>query len=418
MFQKARDTSNPSLKKSQQFSVLVLLAVVMLVNALSYGIIIPLLYPYAALFGIGPLELGVLFAAFSIAQFFATPIIGRLSDSYGRKPLLLLSLFGTSLSLVLFAIAWSAPVLFIARILDGITGGNITVAQAIIADTYPPEERSKGFGILGAAFGFGFLFGPAIGGLLSVVHITAPFWFAAALAAVSSIIGYFILPETLSAKNRARVSKEPLFNFPKLAKAVTLPIIGPFLALTFLANTAHMVLVMGFQTSSVDVLQLNATQIGLIFTGIGVVNLVMQGFGVHFLLKKGVSKNIMMLTSLVLVVLSLIWLGFINGLVLFVIVSLLYSLFFAPQMIVITQLISEKTNDEDQGGMLGINQSYGSIGQIAGPAIAGAVALMLGVSAVYFVAAGLFIIAIAVFQYGVCEASNSSSTKSTAKLDI
>lgn len=413
MFEKAKKHFTASLRKDQQRSVLILLAVVMLVNALSYGIIIPLLYPYATRFGFGPFELSALFVAFSIAQFFATPIIGRLSDSYGRKPLLLISLFGTSLSLVLFAVAWSAPVLFIARILDGITGGNITVAQAIIADTFPPDERSKGFGILGAAFGFGFLFGPAIGGLLSVIHITAPFWFAAALAAVSSIIGYFILPETLAAKNRVKASNEPLFDFPKLLKAITLPIMGPILLLSFLVNTGHMALVMGFQTFSVDILQLNATQIGFIFTGIGLVNLVMQGFGVHYLLKKGISKNAMLLSSLVLVILSLIWLGFIHGLVMFVIVSLLYSLFFAPQMIVLTQFISEKTNDEDQGGMLGINQSYSSIGQIAGPAIAGAVAIFAGVSAVYFAAAALFLIAVVVFQYGVAGAA-----KKTVRTDL
>lgn len=417
MFYKVRKKINSSLSQSQQFSVLALLAVVMLVNALSYGIIIPLLYPYAARFGIGPLELGLLFATFSIAQFFATPVIGRLSDSYGRKPLLLISLLGTSLSLMLFAVAWSAPVLFIARILDGITGGNITVAQAIIADTYPPKERSKGFGILGASFGFGFLFGPAIGGVLSAVHITAPFWFAAALAGVSSLIGYFILPETLAVKNRVKASKEPLFDFPKLARAVKLPVVGPFLLLSFLASTGHMILVMGFQTFSVDILQLSATQIGFIFTGIGLVNLLMQGFGVHYLLKKGVPKNVLFLSSLVLVVLSLIWLGFIEGLVLFVIVSLLYSFSFAPQMIVITQFISEKTNDEDQGGMLGINQSYGSIGQIAGPAIAGAVAFLAGASAVYFVAAGVFLIALAVFKYGVL-GTTPSKNNSIEKIDL
>jgi MFS family permease len=126
----------------------------------------------------------------------------------------------------------------------------------------------------------------------------------------------------------------------------------------------------------------------------------------------------MMMSSLVLVVLSLICLGFIHGLVLFVIVSLLYSLFFAPQMIVITQFISEKTNDEDQGGMLGINQSYGSIGQIAGPAIAGVVALLAGVSAVYFVAAGLFLIAIVVFQHGVAGVATRSASNTTAKFDL
>jgi len=203
----------------------------MVVNALSYGTIIPLLYPFASRFGIGPAQLGMLFASFSIAQFIATPVIGRLSDKFGRKPLLLISLFGTSLSMALFAGAWSAPILFIARILDGITGGNMTVAQAIIADKYPPEQRSKGFGILGAAFGMGFLLGPALGGLLSTIHLTAPFWFASALAFGATMLGVFILPETLSKENRMAASNEPLFNLPKLAKAIALPVVGPMLLL-------------------------------------------------------------------------------------------------------------------------------------------------------------------------------------------
>lgn len=411
MIQATKKLLSSRLRPQAKGTVLVLLAVVMLVNALSYGIIIPLLYPYAARFGFGPLQLGILFASFSIAQFVATPIIGRLSDKYGRKPLLLMSLLGTSGSLALFALAWSAPILFVARILDGITGGNITVAQAIIADSYPPKERSKGFGILGAAFGFGFLFGPALGGVLSAINITAPFWFASVLAAVASIIGYFILPETLSTQNRKTVHNEPLFNFSKLAKALFLPVVGPLLALTFLVNTGHMVLVLGFQTFSVDVLQLNSTQIGLAFTGIGLVNMIMQGFGVHYLLKKGVSKQRMLIGSLILVIINLVVLAFMVELVGFLIASMLYSLFFAPQMIVITQILSEKTSDEDQGGMLGINQSYGSIGQIAGPGIAGAVALAFGAPAVYIAAAVFFVVALGIVKWsGMFEKSLKSKS--------
>src|SRR6185369_12754735 len=151
------------------------ISLVAIVNMLGYGIIIPIQYAYVARFGISTVWVGVLFAAFSLAQFISTPIIGRLSDRFGRKPMLVFSVFGTAISFFLFAIANSAALLFIARILDGISGGNISVAQAVISDTTKPHERAKWFGILGASFGFGFVFGPAIGGVLSRYSLQAPF---------------------------------------------------------------------------------------------------------------------------------------------------------------------------------------------------------------------------------------------------
>ncbi len=370
--------------------VMALLSVVMIVNALSYGTIIPLLYPYAARFGINVFALGFLFASFSIAQFIATPIIGRLSDRYGRKPLLLISLFGTGASMTLFALAWSAPILFIARILDGITGGNMTVAQAIIADIYPPEKRAKGFGILGASFGFGFLIGPALGAGLSLIHITAPFWFSAVLAFIASGIGFFVLPETLSQKNRKLVHNEPLFPFKKMTGAFFLPIVGPLFLLSLLVNTAHSTIIVGFQTVMVDILKLSTTYIGFLYSGVGLFSMFAQGYGVHFLLKKGVSKINLMFLSLILLIVDLLFLSILPGLREFTVAMLLYPVVFAPLTIIITQLISQASHGEDQGGMLGLNQSFSSIGQMVGPSIAGAIALWFGVWSVFAVTGMLF----------------------------
>jgi MFS family permease len=138
--------------------VLVLIAII---NSMGFGIIIPLLYPYGKKFGVTEHTIGLLTAAFSIAQFFATPVLGSLSDKWGRKPLLVISLIGTAVSFVMFGFANSIFMLFAARILDGLTGGNISVAQAMISDISSPKERAKNFGILGSAFGFGFVIGPA-----------------------------------------------------------------------------------------------------------------------------------------------------------------------------------------------------------------------------------------------------------------
>lgn len=369
-------------------AIMALLAVVMIVNALSYGTIIPLLYPYAARFGIDVFALGFLFASFSIAQFVATPIIGRMSDKYGRKLLLLISLFGTGASMTLFALAWSAPILFIARILDGITGGNMTVAQAIIADIYPSEKRAKGFGILGASFGFGFLVGPALGAGLSLIHITAPFWFSAGLAYIASGIGLFILPETLSDKNRTVVHREPLFPFKKMATAFFLPIVGPLFIVSFLVNTAHSTIIVGFQTVMVDVLQLSTAAIGFVYSAVGLVSMISQGYGVHFLLKKGVSKKKLLFVSLIFLMIDLLFLSILPDRIGFTVGMVVYPVLFAPLSIIITQLISQATHAEDQGGMLGINQSYASVGQMIGPSFAGVIALWLGAWSV-FAATGL-----------------------------
>ena len=369
---------------------LLILGLVMLINALSYGIIIPLMYPYASKFGIDPLRLSFLFASFSLAQFIATPIIGRLSDKYGRKPLLLICLAGTSISLALFASAQSAIMLFVARILDGITGGNNSVAQAVIADSTEGKDRARAFGILGAAFGLGFLLGPALGGVLSNYGLTVPFWFASGLALIGTIAGVFLLKETLPPNSRQ--SPGSSFLTPKaLLEAFLQPLTGIVLVISLFYTIGLNSWILGFQSFTNDVLRLSTQQIGLLFALFGLVTVIMQGWGVGVILKKIASKKRILIGSLFLSVLSVIPMFITNTFIPFTTFIIIFAIVSAPIGPVISALLSERTKAEDQGGIMGINQAVISLGQIFGPLLAGAVS-QTSIHLIFLMSAGIMLI--------------------------
>jgi len=387
--------SNKSKKKTsaqqnQVRKIIFVLGLVMFVNALSYGTIIPLLYPYATKFGIGPVGLGLLFASFSVAQLIGTPIIGRLSDRFGRKPLLLISLCGTAVSLALFASAQTAGMLFISRILDGITGGNNSVAQAIIADSFEGKERTKWFGMLGALFGVGFVAGPALGGLMSPYGLSAPFWFAAGLAFFGTVLGTIVLPETLHKRVKKSARLKNRFNPRQIITALTYPVVGSLLVISLLSQIGHMVFVVGFQSYTVDILEMTTRQIGTLFALIGLVSILVQAVGLRWMLRLVPSQIRLLRISFVMSIVTLVILSFQASIPLFIGWVLLYPISNGPQMALISALISQNTKDEDQGGILGINQSYMSLGQAIGPLMA---ALSLGFFAVpvtFWVAAVVF----------------------------
>lgn len=174
---------------------LAVLFLTVFVSLIGFGIIIPLLPFYAQTFGASPTTIGLLFAGFSIGQFIAAPVLGDLSDRWGRRPILIFSLLGTVVSFALLAVAHSITLLFIARIVDGLSGGNITTARAYIADVTPVEDRAKRYGLIGAAFGLGFIFGPALGALFAHVSYTAPIWAAAAMSGIAALLAFLWLPE-------------------------------------------------------------------------------------------------------------------------------------------------------------------------------------------------------------------------------
>jgi multidrug resistance protein len=390
-------------------TTLLILVLVMVVNALSYGIIIPLLYPYAAEFGIGPFGLSVLFALYSLFQFLATPLIGRLSDKYGRRPLLLFSLVGSSLALGMFAVAQAAWVIFLARALDGISGGNVSVAQAVIADSTTGEERAKGMGVLGAAFGAGFLLGPALGGLLSPYGLSVPFWAAAIMSTVGTVLMWLFLPETLKKSNKLKASQEPLIDLHKIWRALRRPSLGQVLWLSLMSTMAHFAMVVGIQSYSVDGLGMTPQQVGFVYSGLGLVSVVMQMIGVSILLKtikskKKILKYVLAGSTLVSFVITLVPTPLYFGLT-----TVLYSACFAPQMAMMVGLISEQTHAEDQGGILGINQSLQSLGQIVGPLLAGAVASQ-SIGLIYPLVGVLFAISLLI-AFGLSAAPATSSSK-------
>lgn len=354
--------------KNRNFLIIALIA---LVNALGYGIIIPVLYSYSLKYGLNDFQNGLLFSVFSIFQFVSTPVIGRLSDKYGRRPLLIVSLAGTALSFFMMAFAPSAIFLFLARALDGITAGNIPVASAVISDTTKPEERAKGFGILGASFGFGFVFGPAISTVTVGINDALPFIVAGVVSLVAVIATTIFLPETN--KNIGEVKESKFFNFKKLFHALTDENVGITLLITLFYSFALSLLIFGYQPFSVKVLNLSSDKISILFTLFGIVGLVTQVFLLHRITKRLGLKNTF-ISSFLIVSMIFFAFFFIRNPLIFALASIIWG--FANSLInpLIQTILSRETDEKSQGTILGLNASYMSIGMIMGPIMGGILA--------------------------------------------
>ncbi len=365
---------------------LLIIALIAIVNALGYGIVIPILYSYSVRYGLSDFQNGLLFASFSLCQFISTPVIGRLSDKYGRKPLLVLSIGGTALSFLLTAFAPNVIILFLARMLDGITAGNVPVASAVITDTTDPKDRAKGFGIIGASFGFGFIFGPAISALTVGINPAIPFLIAAAISIVAVVITALFLSETN--QHLGQVKHDKLFDFPKLIHALTNKTVGATLILTLLYFTSFSMFIYAFQSSSVKVYHMSANQISLVFTIFGVIGLISQIFLLSRVTKAFGLKNTF-IGSLLLVGITFIGMYFTQTVPAFIAANIVLAFVNAYVQPLSQTILSEETDPKEQGEMQGLNASYMSIGQIIGPILAG-VAATFSISSP-FIGAGILV---------------------------
>ena len=336
---------------------------------LGFGIVIPLLPLYAegSRIGATPAQLAWIVGIYSLLQLVCAPLFGKWSDRIGRKPVLVLSILGTAVGFVVLGAATTVWMLILGRILDGASGGNISTAMACIADVTTKENRSRNMGLVGAAFGLGFMIGPAIGGVLGKhFGLAVPFYFAAGLALLNAFLVWLRLPETLTAESRERARQRATIG--EIFHGGRAGMIAAILASQLAAVTGFSIMTALFALYCEKRFGYDAAQVGYILAYVGLLGVLFQGGLLRRLLKKPIEKELAVIGGVVLA-LSMAALPFTHSLGMLLVVCFGISLgnsFVTPTL---NGLASRSTDAHCQGRLLGLMQSAGSLGRFLGPAI-------------------------------------------------
>ena len=340
-----------------------------LVNMVGFGVVIPVLPFYATHFGATPAQVGWLFGIFSLAQFVFSPLLGRVSDRFGRRPVLILSTLGTAAGFLMMGLGGSLLMLFVGRIVDGISGGSLGTAQAYVADITTPEERSKAMGLIGAAFGLGFVFGPALGGWTSVQFgYAAPMLIAAALALANTVLIFFLLPESLETAKRGRGAGERLF--PNLIRHVR-P--APYVA----AMATYFAMIVGFSMMTAVFALFVAKRhgfdekaTGYLFAMLGLVGVVIQG-GLIGPIVRHLGEGRTATLGTAFLVAGLFAVPLVDGLSGLLIACAAIAAGNSLVNPVLPSIASQAADAEWQGRALGVLQSSASLARWIGPVLGG-----------------------------------------------
>jgi len=357
------------------------------IDLAGFGIVLPLLPYYAESLGASSLAVGLLSTSYSLMQFIFTPIWGRLSDRFGRRPLILLSLAGSSLGFLVFGLSRSLQVLFAARMVAGIAGAIIPTTYAYIADITPPQDRARRMGMVGAAFGLGFILGPAIGGLLAPYGYDKPALFASALAGSNLIFAYFKLPESLNPEIRD-MARQRRLHLETFLLALKHPRIGLLLVSLFVVTFAFSNMEATFGLLNAHLYGLSARQTGYLFTYIGIVLGLVQGVVVGRLVRR-VGEKVCMSLGTLSMVLGLTLMPFAPDIPAYCGIIALIAIGNGINNPSLSSLLSRYSGADEQGGIMGIAQSMGSLGRILGPIWGGFSFDSIGVRSP-FISAGLF----------------------------
>jgi DHA1 family tetracycline resistance protein-like MFS transporter len=354
---------------------------IVFIDLFGFGIILPLLPFIAEKYGATPLQIGLLASSFSFFQFISSPILGRLSDRFGRKKLLIISQIGTALGFIVLGVANSLPLIFLSRIIDGVTGGNISIAQAYIADVTTEKQRVRGMGLISAAFGMGFIFGPAVSGLLAPYGYSVPAYFAAGISVITVLTNILFLKESVNTK-KTEHEKSTGFTFTRFKEAISHFPIGILIAAFFVLNLSFSVLQGVFAIWTQHTFGFGARQNGFLFTYIGVIAVLTQLFLLPFLSRK--IKE----TKLLIYAIFVMAFGFLilplDGLLSVYIALLIIASTNGIVNPTVQSLASKSVHRAEYGGTLGIFQSVGSLGRIFGPSFGGTVYDFAGVNYPFF----------------------------------
>jgi len=348
-------------------SRLPLLFLTVFIDLLGFGMVIPILPLYAREFGTGEVMNGFLIGIYSFMQLLAAPLLGRLSDRVGRRPVLMASLLGTALGFFLLGSAGSLLMLFVARMVDGITGGTVITAQAYIADVTPREDRAKAMGLIGVAFGLGFVFGPAIGGVMSHFSVEAPFYFAGAMALLNTVLVYVRLPESLPPEARAPVdpSQEGVRAVFRHSRQL------PRLLLSyFLVVTGFSIMTTNFALFTLARFGYDEAKNGYLFAFIGVISVIVQGGILRRMLRRQSERRVALVGAVFLTA----------GLALLPVSATLAMLLVMLAVIgtgnslltpTLTGLSSRMAAARWQGRVMGLMQAAASLARCIGPWVGG-----------------------------------------------
>jgi len=340
---------------------LLIIFLTIFVNLIGFGIIIPLLPFYAQTFGASPVVIGLLFAIFSLCQLIAAPALGDLSDRQGRRPVLIFSLLGTVVSFVMLALAQTLTMLFLARIVDGLSGGNISTARAYVADVTEPKDRARAYGLIGAAFGLGFILGPALSGVLSRVSYTAPIWAAAALTLVATAMAWLWLPETV---HRAQAGTGNPFRY--LPELLRRPLLRRVLVIDFVYWFAFAIFQTTFALFAAIRFGFDAPKTGYFFAAFGVLGAVVQGGFIRPVVRRLGDRSTFML-GLSFAAVGLVAAALTHSVAMFAVTLVPLALGIGFGHPTVSSMVSRAGRGDEQGRVQGAASAVESLGRTLGP---------------------------------------------------
>ena len=377
-------------------SPLFLMAFTIFIDFTGFGLIIPLLPFWAQHLGANAVGVGLILTIYALAQFIFTPILGSLSDRYGRRPVIITSLVIEAIALALTALANTLPLLFIARFIGGVGSSNIGSAQAVVSDVTPPTGRARGMGLIGAAIGMGFVVGPAIGGVLAPLGPAVPFWAAMGVAIVNTLLVALFLPETRK-RGVTAVEAYKGKGFSVLLagwqQALRHPVVTRLAIINLLFNVAFTAMEAIYPLFSQHVFGWTAMQNGYIFTYVGIVIVIMQG-GLIGRLVKRFGERTLLIAGLIMLAIGLGLLPWSTQLGLMLVALGILSAGDGAVTPTISTLLSFASSVDTQGETLGFAQGLAGLGRIVGPLIAGSFYAFAGPGSPFLMGAGLIIVAL------------------------
>jgi DHA1 family tetracycline resistance protein-like MFS transporter len=340
-------------------------------EVLGFSMVLPLI-PFLGLsLGLTPIQIGLIISVFSFCQLFASPVTGKLSDRFGRKPLLILSQLSTLAGFLLLGFATTAILLIAARVIDGLLGSNMTVSQAYISDVTEPRHRTRVYGYSSGAFGAGMIFGPLIGGVLSRIDYSVPMFFAAAVTLVSIVLVVLLLPETITEKpDKLSLGFDDVIPVNDVKRFVKAPNVRNSLIMFFIYNAAFFLFISNFGLLAEAQFHVGADQVGFYMAWIGILRVVIQTFLIARILR-ALSEGSMLRTGIVAMVVSMVILAFSTD-YLFVFVPLIFLAYGAGvSRPILTSKLTNSVTQKETATILGVNNSLQSVGQIVTPIAGG-----------------------------------------------